>query len=227
MLSTKGMTGHLFAGHCQQHFQTKICLRFLAMVRLPDPKPTPAAEKRKLAGATVHGDNRTRRPQWHSSHVVLRDEMLDNFCLIDLHEIVLLNMRPSSACEYRDDIKGRKILSDVYYMLRNSNQSAFNSFIVHRGHLYIFQSIGDKQHDIREGLLPFLATCTGLPPHYNLRFVLVLPDDVGLLKCPVPQNTEFQQLGIFLSVIAVEDEKPGFSDLITLAARCIREWWYQ
>ena len=44
MLSTKGMTGHLFVGYCQQHFQTKICLRFLAMVRLPDPKPTPAAE---------------------------------------------------------------------------------------------------------------------------------------------------------------------------------------
>jgi hypothetical protein len=54
MLSTRGMTGHLFAGYCQQRFQTKICLRFVAMVRLPDPNPTPAAEKRKLAGDTVH-----------------------------------------------------------------------------------------------------------------------------------------------------------------------------
>jgi hypothetical protein len=30
MLSTRGMTGHLFAGYCQQRFQTKICLRFVA-----------------------------------------------------------------------------------------------------------------------------------------------------------------------------------------------------
>jgi len=121
----------------------------------------------------------------------------------------LLDTKTSMALE--SCFKGCKILSDVYHMPRNNNQSAFDSFIVHCGHLYIFQSIGDEQHDIREGLLPFLTTCTRLPPHYNWQFILVLPDDVGLLKYPVPQNTEFQQLGIFLSVIAVEDEKPGFS----------------
>jgi len=227
MPSTRGMTGNLFEAYCQQRFQTQISLGFVPMVRLPDPKPklTPTAKKRELAVEDgIDGDSGTHRPQRHSGHDILGHKKLEDLRLVALQQVVFLDVRPSSTCEYGDNVKGHEIVSDVYYMPRISNRVAFNSFIMHHGNLYILQCTRGKQHDIKEGLLPFLAKCIGLPPHHNWHFIIIFPDDAEVLKWPVPRNTELEQFGIFSSVIALEDKKLG---LISLASRFIQEWWYQ
>jgi hypothetical protein len=178
----RGMTLILFEAYCQVRFRGKIQLQFVPMVRLSDPlTASQATKKRKGSGSTAH-PRRAPRPQWHSSHNTLSNEELERKRQNALLSKASINIRPSSVFEYDGDDFPSEIRSNVYYLPKKSNQVTLDSFILHLGILYIFQFTTAKEHLIKDGLLSFLARCTGLPPQDG-----VIPDDVDLLKCPVPQ----------------------------------------
>jgi hypothetical protein len=204
--STRGMTGSLFEAYCQQIFQGTISIEYIPMVRLPDPEPAHVASKRrKVSDGAMDGN--THRPQWHSSHTVLANRQLEDKRRLAEQNKVSLDICPSSTYEYReDDFERFKAFPDVYYIPRESNQVALDSFIIHIGLLYIFQFAGGKQHGIKEGLIPFLEKCTGLPPRDNWRFVFIIPDDSEVLKCPTHLHPMLQTLPLFSSMVALKDE---------------------
>src|SRR5882762_7656927 len=204
--TARHMTGPLFEAYCQLRFQTEISLEFIPMVRLPDPEPKPKptrgvkpTKKRKVVDAVPEHDYRTRRPQWHSSHVKLPDQ-LEQRRMVALTQPAHLKVRPSSTCEY-DTSQPLCILSDVYYLPKSDTQVVLDSFILHDNFLYIFQFTGGKQHGINEGLLPFFKRCQRVPAHAYWHFIFVIPHDVGILKCPASPNKEILELKIFSSIV--------------------------
>jgi hypothetical protein len=196
--SARGMAGSLFKAYCQQLFDKHVSLKFIPMVRLPDPQPT---MKRKRTGGTADGDR--RRPQWHSGHSVLGDRNLEQLRQAALPKEMHLDIHPSATCEYVDSDTLR-VLPDTYYIPRATNQVALDSFLLCGPHLYIFQFAGGKKHGVNEKFLPFLAKCTGLPSSNNWRFIFVIADDVETMKCPVPHNTGLQKLDWFSSIVVLE-----------------------
>jgi hypothetical protein len=210
------MTGNLFEGYCQQRFQSQISLKFLPMVRLPDPNRKGKGKARQGADEA----NQSRRPRWHSCHFVLPDDELENRRLSALRKLESLDIRPSDTHEYYE--RGFQIKSDVLYIPSKDNQVALDSFILHRGILYIFQFATGKVHTIKEGLIPFLTQCSGCPPRDNWRFIFIMLDDSEVLKCPVPTSTELAEIQLFSSMIAMEDEKRG---LVSIVQRLVQGWW--
>jgi hypothetical protein len=202
--STRGMTGSVFEAYCQLCFQKGISLEIIPMVRLPDrqPKLTQKArstKKRKMVDDVAEEGCGTRRPQWHSSHVKLPDE-LETLRMAALSQQVHLGVVPSYTCEY-DTCKPLCVKSDVYYLPKQNNQVALDSFILHDNFLYIFQFTGGKQHGINEGLLSFFERCQRVPAHAYWHFIFVIPHDVGILKCPASPNKEILSLKIFSSIV--------------------------
>jgi len=176
------------------------------MVRLPDPEPKPTrkmrpTKKRKVVDGVSKEDCGTRRPQWHSSHVKLSDK-LEQLRMAALSQPLQLRVRPSDTCEY-DTGQPLCIMSDVYYLPKQDNQVALDSFILHDNFLYIFQFTGGKQHGIKEGFLPFFANCQRVPARANWRFIFVIPHDVDIVKCPASPNVEILELKIFSSIVRV------------------------
>jgi hypothetical protein len=114
-----------------------------------------------------------------------------------------LRVSPLRACEYREDVKA-SIEPDVYYIPRSTNQVIFDSFILHDGYLFIFQFTGGNTHQIKTGLITFLAQCANLPERDKWRLVFIIPDDVGVLKCPYPRSAELHEVKLFSSVLAMK-----------------------
>jgi hypothetical protein len=216
LLNSRGMTGKVFEAYCQVCFQSKIHIELIPMVRLPDPvaKPTALPRKREISDGSA-GVRRTPRPQWHSSHTILPNKELEKRRQEALGTKSYLNIRPLYTIEYMEnDLAHKKIMPDVYYIPRKGNQVALDSFIVHQGFLDIFQFTNGQSHDIKDTLIPFLAKCTGLPTRENWRFIFIIPDDVALLKCPVPHSVGLQNLPLFSSIVALEQEKPSLIEFV-------------
>lgn len=206
--TSRGMTGGVFEGYCQQKFQEKISLECIPMVRLPDPKPARAAsaKKTKVPDGAIDG-NQAPKHQWHSSHAVLANGKLEERRLLAPRDKFSFEICPSSTHEYReDDMERFEASSDVYYLPRKSNQVALDSFIIHDGLLYIFQFPRGKHHDIKDGLITFLEKCAGLLPCGDWRVVFIIPDDSDLLKCLKQRAPKLQKLLLFSSMVALEDE---------------------
>jgi hypothetical protein len=171
--SARLMTGPLFKAYCQLCFQTEISLKFICMVQLPDPEPkltcgVRPTKKRKVVEAVPKEDDKTRRPQWHSSHVKLPDK-LEQLHMVMLTQSAHLKVCPSGTCEY-DTRQPFCILSDVYYLLKSNTQVPLNSFIFHDKFLYIFHL---------KGLLSFFKGCQRVPMHVYWHFIFIIPHDVG------------------------------------------------
>ena len=190
--SARGMTGNIFEAYGQQLFQRQISIEYLRMVRLSaNDVQTPA----------------NRRSQWHSSHTALDNDDLEAIRQTVLARKSTLVVSPSGTCEYcESDVKAR-IKPDVYYMPRSANQVAFDSFILHDGHLFIFQFTGGKSRQVKFGLITFLAQCANIPERDKWRFIFIIPDDVEVLKCPYPRSAELQELELFSSVLAMEESQ--------------------
>jgi hypothetical protein len=216
--STRGMTGNLFEGYCQQRFQSEISIVFLPMVRLPDPEKK--GKKKGKAVQEPNDANRTHRPQWHSCHSVLSDDKLEQKRLSAIRQLQSLHIRPRYTQGFRE--RSFEIQSDVLYIPSKDNQVALDSFILHRGTLYIFQFASGKTHCIKERLIPFLTQCSGCPARSEWRFIFVVPDDSEVLKCPVPNGSEFVGIRLFSSMVALEDERRGF---VSIAQRFVSGWW--
>ena len=223
--SSRGMTGKIFEAICQVRFRSKIHIELIPMVRLPDPP----SKKRKHSEGSA-GVRRAPRPQWYSSHSVLVDKELEKRCQEALRTKSYLNIHPLRAEEYTEnDLPRKKIMPDVYYIPTKGNQVALDSFIVHQFLLYIIQFTGGQSHDIKDGLLPFLNRCTGLPPPENWRFIFIIPDDVAVLKCPVPHSVELQNLPLYSSIMVLEEERPVLEErhgLVKLIRGSILWWFY-
>jgi hypothetical protein len=214
--STRAMAGKVFEPFCQLRFQSRIRIELIPMVRLPDPKPehtaTASKKRRGLGGAA--DTHRAPRPQCHSSHRALHDEELETMRRAALCRKVYLDIRPLETREFTDDDLTRMgIVPDVYYIPNRQNQVGLDAFIVHRGILYILQFTVGHGHGIKDGLLAFLAKCQGLPSRANWRFIFVVPGDVDVLTCPVPHLEELQNLSLYSSVVAVEEERGMISFL--------------
>jgi hypothetical protein len=212
--AARRMTGPLFEAHCQLRFQTQISLEFISMVRLPDPDPKPEptrkarpTKKRKVVDGVLEKGCRTHRPQWHSSHVKLPDEM-EQLRMAALSRPGHLRVRPSDTYEY-DARQPLCIMSDGYYLPKQDNQVALDSFILHENFLYIFQFTSVKQYGINEGLVSFFENCQQVPARANWRFIFIIPHDVDIVKCPASPNAEILELKIFSSIVPMTEDKLG------------------
>ncbi|TDL23661.1 hypothetical protein BD410DRAFT_802458 [Rickenella mellea] len=76
------------------------------------------------------------------------------------------------------------IKPNIYYVPQSGQQAGLNSFIIHRGILFMFQCTGCEDHDIKDGLVEFLASCQGVPSRNNWRFVFIISDDLESFTCP-------------------------------------------
>jgi hypothetical protein len=93
------------------------------------------------------------------------------------------------------------IRADIYYVPRSGQQIALDAFIPHGGYLDVFQCTGRHDHDIKGGLDDFLASCSGLPPRTNWRFVFVIPDDLDSFSCPASSDSVVKDLGLYTARI--------------------------
>lgn len=204
--SARGMTGVLFEAYCQLRFQKMISLVFIPMVRLPDPTTIPGprpTKKQKVVQATVEERSPTRRPQWHSSHVMLPGE-LEKLRELALPAAARLEVSPSMTYEY-DASKPLHIRPDVYYLPKQDNQVALDSFILHDNLLHIFQFTGGKRHGINDKLLPFFDKSDGVPARSDWRFIFVIPHDVTVAKCPASPDPEIMNLSICSSIVPIKE----------------------
>ena len=93
------------------------------------------------------------------------------------------------------------IRPDVYYIPRSGQQVALDSFILYGGCLNVFQYTGGRNHGIKDGLVSFLASCSGLPPRANWQFVFILPDDLDSFSFPASGDSIIKDLGLYTAHI--------------------------
>jgi hypothetical protein len=183
---SRGMAGFIFESICHQRFQDQISIECMPMVRLAS-------------------DDGRRNPKWHSIHDTFENYELENLREKKLPECTTLDVSPG-AHEYNE--LELAIEPDIYYIPMKSNEVAFDSFICHGDHLYIFQFTVSQEHGINDGLTLRFAECTNFPPRENWRFIFVIPNNVKHFQCPFPKSQALQDLEIFSAqVVVVEESK--------------------
>jgi hypothetical protein len=141
------------------------------------------------------------RPQWHSSHVLLRDAKLESLRQNALRETLGLQVWPDRIFEYSDN-GPLSIEPDVFYVPEMSNQVAFDAFILLNGILYLFQFTIGKKHDIKQGLDDFFATCHNIPARQNWRMVFMIPPNHTLIW-PQPWRLDTRSIPLYSTVITL------------------------
>ncbi|KDR82617.1 hypothetical protein GALMADRAFT_56773 [Galerina marginata CBS 339.88] len=106
----------------------------------------------------------------------------------------------SAACEL-------DIQEEIYYIPLKANQIGIDSFILHDSILYLFQITVSTKPGIKDALLPFLKSLSGLPPQSNWHVIFVKPP-FNVLECPVPKSTELQSLKLFSAEVKVTSGEP-------------------
>ncbi|KAK2460049.1 hypothetical protein APHAL10511_007926 [Amanita phalloides] len=160
----RGMTGSIFQVFVHRRFRTRIYLDAMPMVR------SNRANSRLCASFS------TNRPQSATVQGVAQ-------------QVFSLRVDVGSTFVYDTTIR-LSIRPDVYYVPRSGQQVALDSFILREGYLNVFQCTGHHDHDIKSGIYDFLASCSGLPPRTNWRFVFVIPDDLVSFSCPASSVTD-------------------------------------
>lgn len=157
---TRAMTGTLFEAFGQKEFYDYgINISIYPMIRLDD-----APEAR-------------RKNAWHSIYWVLEDPTLERQRQNAMMEKTTLNIKTVNFIPYDDTFEPLEVPLDTLFIPKASNQVAIGSFIVHDGHLYMFQFTVGKTHGIKGGLPSFLAKWKYLPEEKNRSFIFVIPDD--------------------------------------------------
>jgi hypothetical protein len=173
----RGMTGSIFEAYVHRRFRTHIGLQATPMVRST------------RANSRWHASFSTKRPQ---SATVLGVAQQPFSLEVDIGTTFVYDITATL-----------NIQPDVYYIPRSGQQVAFNSFILRGGSLYMYQCTGGQTHEIKDGLVNFLASCSGLPPHANWHFVFVIPDDLVSFSCPASSNSVVRDLGLYTARISM------------------------
>jgi len=185
--STKKMSGDVFEAYCQQRFSGHISIEF-------DPMICVLLEK-KLK----------HQPQWHIGHTKFAPPSLEKERKVAL-KTSSLNVRPSSVFEYTsEDLHSRKlqIRPDVYYLPADPFKMGFDSFIMHKHILYLFQ-FTDAKTDIKD-FVTFFDLCTGHPAQKDWRFIFVRPSDIDVtMKCVVPATDALRELALYSAEVAMK-----------------------
>ncbi|KAK2461336.1 hypothetical protein APHAL10511_006863 [Amanita phalloides] len=171
----RGMTGSIFEVFVHRCFRKRIYLDARPMVRS------------NRANSRWHASFGTKRPPSATIHGVAQ-------------QVFSLQVDVGSTFVY-DTTTKLNIRPDVYYIHRSGQQVALDSFILHGGYLNIFQCTGCHDHDIKSGINDFLASCSGLPPRTNWRFVFVIPDDLVSFSCPATSDSVAKDLGLYTARI--------------------------
>ncbi len=170
-----GMTGPIFEVFIHQRFRTHI-----------DLDTTPMVQSTR-ANSRWHALFSTKRPQSATVHGMAKQDFS-------------LQVDVGNTFVY-DTTTTLSIRPDVYYVPRSGQQVALDSFILHGGYLNVFQCTGGHGHDIKGGLYDFLASCSGLPPRTNWRFVFVVPEDLVSFSCPGQSDSVVKDLGLYTARI--------------------------
>lgn len=80
-----------------------------------------------------------------------------------------LSISPSKLRVY-DPSGPLAIEENIYYIMVSNDQVPIDSFIVHAGHLYLFQFTISQEHCVSDGLSTMLSQITGLPAPGNQHF---------------------------------------------------------
>ncbi|KAF8344462.1 hypothetical protein F5887DRAFT_971369 [Amanita rubescens] len=171
----RGMTGPIFEVFVHRRFRTRVYLDATPMFRS------------NRANFRWHASFSTKRPHSATVHGVAQQDFS-------------LQVDVGNTFVY-DTTMTLSIRPDVYYVPRSGQQVALDSFILHGGYLNVFQCTGGKDHDIKGGLYDFLASCSGLPPRTNWRFVFVVPDDLVSFSCPASSHPVVKDLGLYTARI--------------------------
>jgi hypothetical protein len=67
----------------------------------------------------------------------------------------------------------------------------------------LFQCTAGHEPTTKNGLVDFLADCTGLPPDTPWRFVFVVPDDLDNFSCPRSKNPIVEETGLYTARISM------------------------
>lgn len=180
--SSRGVAGVLFEAAAQLKLQDGMKLELIPMVRLSPTKKIP-------------------QPQWYSSHIHLHNKLLEASRQRALQQKIVIHVNPSQTLEYTDDGLS-SIEPDIFYVPELTNQVALDLFILLNGLLFLFQFTIAGTHDIKPGLVDFLATCQDIPPMDKWRFVFILSPNSTVI-CPQPWRLELRTLQLYSAVIAL------------------------
>ena len=171
----RGMTGSIFEAFIHRRFRTRIDLAATPMLRS------------NRANSRWHASFSTKRPQSATVHGVANQA----FSLqVDVGRTFVYNTTTTL-----------NIQPDVYYIPRSGQQVAPDSFMLSGGYLDVYQCAGGRDHGIKDGLVGFFASCSGLPPLANWRFVFVVPDDLDSFSCPASSNPVVKDIGLYTARI--------------------------
>jgi len=158
-----GMTGVLFESEYQHRFVKKIDIVATPMFRTNNPR-----SRWHAAFGDFSASPMLRKAQDEVSSVILPP--------------VSLSISPLRSWVY--DSGPLAIEENIYYVPLSENEVAIDSFIVHAGHLYLFQFASGPQHGVNRGLLTTLARFSGLPAAKNQYIIFVVPKRLTQFNCP-------------------------------------------
>lgn len=191
--STRRMAGDIFEAYCHVNFSTKLEFKLVPMVR--------------IGGQTKSGA--PGEPQWHSSHTEFPEsresKALDALRVKASAKTVSLSVDPSHVVDYStgEVTGGLQVQADIYYIPLKTSQAGIDSFILHNNTLYLLQMTTSDVHSIKNILLPFLLSLKGLPSRRNWKFIFITPP-LQILKCPVPNCAELQDLALYSAEVEVK-----------------------
>ncbi|KAH9970587.1 hypothetical protein BGW80DRAFT_1176049 [Lactifluus volemus] len=175
----RGMAGPIFEAFVHRKFSMRIELVAMPMVRSNNAK------------SRWHALFSIKRPKTATIHGAAQEDFplqikVDRRFVYPTNATTKLNIEP-----------------DVYYVPQSGQQVAFDSFIFTEGYLNLFQCTAGHEHTIKNGLVDFLADCTGLPPDTTWRFVFVVPDDLDNFSCPRSKNPVVEETGLYTARISM------------------------
>jgi hypothetical protein len=175
---SRGMASSIFGSFIHRHFRSRIVLDATPMVRL------------NCANSGWHASFSTKRPDATTIHRVVQQ----NFSLdIDVDSVFVYDTTTTTL----------HIQQGIYYVPRSGQQVTLGSFILHGGYLNIFQCTADHNHNIKDDLVRFLTSCSGLPHHTSWRFVFIVPDELDLFYCPASNNSIVKEMGFHTARISM------------------------
>jgi hypothetical protein len=173
--NARGMTGSIFEAFIHRQFRTRIDLDATPMVRS------------NCVNSCWHASFSTKRPYDATVYGAAQQDF-------SLHVDVC------STFIY-DSTSTLNIQPDVYYVPQSGQQVTLDSFILHGGYLNVFLCTGGRHRSIKDGLVRFLTSCSGLPPHTYWRLVFVVPDDFVSFYCPASSDSVDKEIGLYAACI--------------------------
>jgi hypothetical protein len=199
---TRALGGVMYEPYCQERFKTGIQIKYASMVRLPDTQGPPP--KRMKRGYKSEESSNPKRPRWHTTHCPLSGP-LETLRIDALKRQETLCVNPSAVIEYREPVLTMEnIKEDIFYVPAATNQVALDSFVIHRGILFLFQFTVGRSHEIKGGFISFLQKGSGFPSLENVRLIFVIPGDV-LMKTPVARSSELSKIQLYSAVFEVKN----------------------